>query len=106
MKANNKYIGSTVEDELKKKMKDPQFAELFKLEQIKYEISELVKTTRKKAGLTQKQLAEVTGIHQAAIERIESRTSKLIPSIEVLRKLFVPMGFNVNFSLHKLKKAA
>jgi len=26
--------------------------------------------------------------------------------IEVLRKLFVPMGFNVDFSLYKLKKAA
>jgi len=106
MKAKSKCIGPTVEEELKKSMTDPHFAELFKLEQIKYEISELVKQTRKKAGLTQKQLAEITGLHQAAIARIESRTSKLIPSIEVLRKLFVPMGFNVNVSLHKLKKAA
>jgi ribosome-binding protein aMBF1 (putative translation factor) len=106
MKVNRKHVGSTVDEELNKRMKEPQFAELFKIEQIKYEISELVKTTRKKAGLTQKQLAAITGIHQAAIARIESRASKLIPSIEVLRKIFVPMGFNVNFSLHKLKKAA
>jgi len=106
MKANSKYIGSTVNEELKNRMKNPKFAELFKLEQIKYEISELVKTTRKKARLTQKQLADITGIHQAAIARIESRSSKLIPSIEVMRKLFIPMGFNVNFSLHKLKRAA
>jgi ribosome-binding protein aMBF1 (putative translation factor) len=106
MKANSKHIGPTVEEELKKSMKDPHFAELFKHEQIKYEIAELVRKTRKNAGLTQKQLAQITGLHQAAIARIESRTSKLIPSIEVLRKLFVPMGFNVNFSLNKLKKAA
>ena len=106
MKVNSNYVGSSVEEDLKKRMKDPRFAELFKLEQIKYEISELVKTTRKKAGLTQKQLAAITGLHQAAIARIESRESKLIPGIEVLRKIFIPMGFNVYFSLHKLKKAA
>ena len=93
MKVNSNYVGSSVEEDLKKRMKDPRFAEL-------------VKTTRKKAGLTQKQLAAITGLHQAAIARIESRESKLIPGIEVLRKIFIPMGFNVYFSLHKLKKAA
>ena len=106
MKANSNYIGSTVDEELNKRMKNPQFAELFKLEQIKYEIAGIVKNVRKKAGLTQKQLAEITGIQQAAIARIESRSSKMIPSIEIMRKLFVPLGYNVHFSLRKLKKAA
>lgn len=103
---SNKHIGPTVEEELQKSMKDPRFAELFKIEQIKYEIAELVKKTRKKVGLTQKQLAKISGLHQTAIARIESRSSKLIPSIEVLRRIFIPMGFNFDFKLNKLNKAA
>jgi ribosome-binding protein aMBF1 (putative translation factor) len=89
-----------------KKMRNPEFAEYFKQEQIKFEIAQLVINARKRAGLTQAKLSELTGLKQAAIARIESRNSKMIPSIEILRKIFIPLGYNVSFNLHKLNKAA
>jgi DNA-binding XRE family transcriptional regulator len=104
--SKNIHRGSSLKSHLEQQLKDPVFNELFNQECIKYEISELVKNARKKAGLTQGQLARVSGLHQAAIARIESRSSKMIPSIEILRRIFIPLGFNVSFHLEKLKMAA
>jgi ribosome-binding protein aMBF1 (putative translation factor) len=101
-----KHQGSSFDMHLKESMKDPAFAELYTQEHIKHEISQLVIKARKKAGLTQKQLAELTGLHQAAIARIESRKARTIPGIEILRKILVPLGYNVTLHLHKLKDAA
>jgi DNA-binding XRE family transcriptional regulator len=106
MKVNKKFVGPSFEEDLKRRMKDSAFAEQFKQEHIKYEIAHLVKNARKRAGLTQAELARLAGIHQTAIARIESRTSKTVPSIELLRKTFKPLGFNVAIRLQKLKKAA
>lgn len=102
----NKHIGPSLDEHLKECMKDPVFAEGFRQEQIKHELAEMVKTYRQKAGLTQKQLADKTGLKQSAIARIESRQSRTIPSIESLRKIFWPLGYNFTFQLHKMKKAA
>lgn len=106
MKVNSKYVGQSVKEHLKECMKNTVFAEGFRQEQIKYEIAEKVKAFRQKAGLTQKQLADISGLKQSAIARIENRESKTIPSFESLRKIFMPLGYNVSFSVHKQKKAA
>lgn len=100
------HAGSSYKSYLINNLKDPEFAGLFSHERIKYEIAGLVKKTRLKAGLTQKQVSELAGLHQTAVARIESRKSRMIPSIETLRKIFVPLGYNVTFHLGKLKKAA
>jgi ribosome-binding protein aMBF1 (putative translation factor) len=102
----NKHIGSSFETHFNSRMLNTAFAELYNQEKIKYDIAELVKFQRKKAGLTQRQLAEISGLKQSAIARIESRTAKMIPSIETLRRIFVPLGFNVTVRLDSLKKAA
>ena len=106
MRINKKHIGPSFEEHLKKSMKNPEFAECFKQEQIKFEIAQLVRKARKRAGLTQIRLAELAGLHQTAVARIESRASKTIPSIELLRRVFIPLGFNVSIHLQKLNKAA
>jgi ribosome-binding protein aMBF1 (putative translation factor) len=106
MKINKKYVGPSYEEDLQNKLNNPEFAEYFKQEQIKYEIAQMVIKARKHAGLTQAKLSELTGLKQSAIARIESRNSKMIPSIEILRKIFLPLGYNVSFNVHKLKKAA
>ena len=106
MKINKKHVGVSFEKDLKRRMKNPEFAESFKQEQIKFEIAQMVRKTRKRAGLTQTRLAELAGLHQTAIARIESRVSRTVPSIELLRRIFVPLGFNVSIHLQKLNKAA
>jgi DNA-binding XRE family transcriptional regulator len=99
-------IGSSIKSHLADSLKDTSFADLFSQEKIKLEIAQLVKGYRQKAGLTQQQLAALCGLHQAAIARIESRSSKSIPSIEMLRKIFIPLGYTVSFHVDKLKRAA
>lgn len=106
MKSVKKHRGPSFEENLKERLKNPEFAELFEQEHIKYKIAEIVKHAREKAGLTQAQLARLTGLHQAAIARIESRASRMIPSLEVLRRIFIPLGYKVDLHLEKLKKAA
>jgi DNA-binding XRE family transcriptional regulator len=106
MKSIKKHRGPSFEENLNERLKDIEFAELFSQEHIKYEIAEKVKRAREKAGLTQAQLAQLAGLHQAAIARIESRSSGMVPGFEVLRRIFIPLGYKVELHLEKLKKAA
>jgi ribosome-binding protein aMBF1 (putative translation factor) len=106
MKSNKKHCGPSFEENLKERLKNPEFAELFEQEHIKYEIAEIVKRAREKAGFTQAQLAHLAGLHQAAIARIESRSSRMVPGLEVLRRIFIPLGYKVDLHLEKLKTAA
>ena len=48
---------------------------------------------RKKAGLTQEQLADVTGIHQTNISKLESGTAN--PSLRTLKRLAAGMGMKL-----------
>lgn len=106
MKPNKKHCGPSFEENLGERLKNTEFAEHFEHEHIKYEIAEIVKRAREKAGLTQTALARLAGLHQTAIARIESRTSKMVPGFEILRRIFIPLGYKVDLHLEKLKKAA
>ena len=58
---------------------------------------ELVREARKRAGLTQQQLAERAGVSQPAIARLESgRTS---PSLEQVERLMRLAGFDLIVAL-------
>lgn len=54
------------------------------------EIRELVKTSRKESGLTQKQLAKKSGLTQANISNLEKGTSH--PTIDSLKKIADAIG--------------
>jgi DNA-binding XRE family transcriptional regulator len=105
MKHSKKHIGSSFDNHFKRSLSDHTFSEAYAQERIKFEISEMVKKYRRKAGLTQRQLAEITGLKQSAIARIESRTAKMIPSIEILRRIFIPLGLTITYRIQNLKKA-
>lgn len=55
---------------------------------------------RKELGMTQTELAEKTGILQAAIARIERGSS--IPKIETLATLAEPLGLKVELTIKKI----
>lgn len=63
-------------------------------------ISELLKETRKSANLTQKQLAEKSGVSFVSINRIEGGA---FPRVSVLEKLFTAMNKKLNFELSELE---
>lgn len=55
---------------------------------------------RKLAGMTQKELAEQTGLTQSVIARLES--GKAIPQIDTLLRVLAPLGYTI--SIVKQKK--
>ena len=59
--------------------------------------SDLIREARRRAGLTQRQLAELAGTTQSAIARLESgRTS---PSFDTVRRMMRLCGFNLLVAL-------
>lgn len=80
-------------DYLKKQMADPAFRQEWEALEPEFAIVQVMIDARKKSGLTQKQLAERTGIAQADISKLESGNGN--PSIKTLQRLAAGMGMRV-----------
>jgi DNA-binding XRE family transcriptional regulator len=82
----------------------------YKSEIEKQVISEMAKLVvqivkrRKSLGLTQSQVAELAGITQAQVGRLE--TSSTVPSIETVMKVAIALGMTVNLSSFEEQSAA
>lgn len=84
---------SSYRDFLEEQLKDPELkAEYDALEQ-EFAIIQAMIDARKTAGLTQKQLAERTGIAQADISRLENGNAN--PSLKTLQRLAKGMGMRM-----------
>lgn len=70
--------------------KDPEFAAEYEALQPEYEAIRAVIGARIESHMTQKQLAEKTGIRQSNISRIENGTSS--PTVETLARIAAGMG--------------
>ncbi len=70
--------------------KDPEFAAEYEALQPEYEAIRAVIGARIERHMTQKQLAEKTGIRQSNISRIENGTSS--PTVETLAGIAAGMG--------------
>ena len=66
--------------------------EISTIEEIAEIISEYVKN-REERGLTQAELAELSGIKQSAISRLES--FKAIPQLDTMLKILKPLGLSL-----------
>jgi transcriptional regulator with XRE-family HTH domain len=66
------------------------------------EPAELVSTTRRDLGLSQRQLARRAGMTQAAVSRIER--GKVSPSFGTLRELMLAMGREPQLSATRLPR--
>lgn len=73
-------------------MKDPCFRELYELEAQKLNIAKKIIAYRIEYSLTQKELAERTGITQQQISKIESGE---FSSISTLEKAVLSIGYSV-----------
>ena len=72
-------------DALAERMKDPEFKKEYEALEPEFAIIQEIIEARKELGLTQKQLAERSGITQADISRLENGNAN--PSIRTLKKL-------------------
>ncbi|MDD3360274.1 MAG: helix-turn-helix transcriptional regulator [Hespellia sp.] len=77
-------------EDLEIRLKNPEFAKEYEKLTIEKELVKLIIRTRNEAGMTQKELAERTGIRQSNISRIESGSSS--PRIDTLRKIAEGLG--------------
>ena len=76
-----------------KKLQDPEFKREYDALESEFDIIQALIDARRQSGLTQKELAERTGIHQADISKLENGTAN--PSIRTLRRLADGMGMKM-----------
>lgn len=81
---------SDFRDYLTKKLNDPEFAEEYEKMRPEYEAVRAVIAARLESGMTQKELAEKTGIRQSNLSRIEQGISS--PTIDTLARIAAGMG--------------
>ena len=81
---------SNFNEYLKEQMKDPEFKREYDALEPEFAIIQALIDARKASGLTQKQLAEITGIAQADISKLENGNAN--PSLRTLQRLASGMG--------------
>ena len=86
---------SELQDYLREQMKDPEFAAEYEKLRPEYEAIRAVIRARLESRMTQKELAEKTGIRQSNISRIENGTSS--PTVDTVARLAAGMGKVLKF---------
>nr|WP_314986727.1 helix-turn-helix transcriptional regulator [uncultured Stomatobaculum sp.] len=79
-----------------KKFKDPNFVRAYQEVQPELKVIRAIVEARAAQNLTQKELAERTGIAQTEISRLENGSRN--PSIKLLQRLAEGMGLVLNIS--------
>lgn len=83
-------MGKNFRDTLSERMNDPAFLAEWNAQEPERQIMRAIAEGREERDMTQKQLAEATGINQADISRLESGTAN--PSLRTLKRLAAGMG--------------
>lgn len=78
---------------LTEQLQEPEFKAEYDALEDEYIIIQAMIDARKRCGMTQKQLAEKTGIAQADISRLENGNGN--PSLRTLKRLAAGMGMKV-----------
>ena len=86
----------TLKEYKSKRMQDPEFAQEYAALQPEMNVVRAMIDARISQKLTQKELAERTGIAQTEISRLENGTRN--PSIRLLQRLADGMGMELNIS--------
>ena len=84
---------STFNSYLNKQMENPGFRAEYEALEPEFSIIQAMIDARKASGLTQKELAEKTGIAQADISKLENGSAN--PSLRTLRRLAAGMGMQL-----------
>lgn len=80
-------------DFLKEQLQDPEFRREYDALQPERAVIQAIIDARRKAGLTQKELSERTGIAQGDISKLENGNAN--PSIRTLQRLANGMGMTL-----------
>lgn len=86
-------MGKNFRDTLNMQLQDPAFRAEWETLEPERQITMAIIEGREKKSLTQKQLAEKTGINQADISRLENGTGN--PSLRTLKRLAAGLGMRL-----------
>lgn len=85
----NKQI-YTLQDDLKKRLKDPKFRKAWEESETEYQLSRVLIQARLNKKISQRELARKTQTTQAIISKIESMDYN--PSVNLLKRLAEALG--------------
>lgn len=86
-------MGKNFRETLNEQLKDPEFRAEWEALEPEFQIIRAIIEGREERDLTQKQLAEATGIAQADISRLENGTAN--PSLRTLKRLAAGLGMTL-----------
>lgn len=86
-------MGKNFRDTLNEQLRDPEFKAEWDALEPERQIVRAMLEGRERAALTQQELAELTGITQADISRLENGTAN--PSLRTLKRLASGMGMQL-----------
>lgn len=78
---------------LEKEMQNPEFREAYEALEPEYTVMQALIDARKSKNMTQKQLADQTGIDQADISKLERGLSN--PTLNMLKRLADGLGMSI-----------
>lgn len=86
-------MGKNFRETLNQQLQDPEFRAEWEALEPERQIIRAILEGREEKDLTQKQLAQITGINQADISRLENGTGN--PSIRTLKRLAAGLGMTL-----------
>ena len=86
-------MGKSFRDTLNRQLKNPEFKSEWDALEPEYQIIKAMLDAREDKNLTQKDLAEITGINQADISRLERGSAN--PSLKTIKRLAKGLGCSI-----------
>jgi transcriptional regulator with XRE-family HTH domain len=96
-------MGRTYKEFLDEKLKDPEFKKEWDELEPEFQLIKAMLQGREEQNLSQRQLADRTGVTQSDISKIESGEAN--PTLETLKKLAKGLGMNLSISFTPITKA-
>jgi transcriptional regulator with XRE-family HTH domain len=93
----------TLDDMLEMQMEDEEFRKEYEAIQPEIDVIRAIVDARTSQNMTQKELAERTGINQADISKLENGTRN--PSVNLLKRLAEGMGMTLKIEFVPKQKA-
>lgn len=96
-------MGRTYREFLNEKLKDPEFKKEWDEMEPEFQLIKAMLKGREERRLSQRELAERTGITQADISRMESGEAN--PTLDTLKRIAEGLGMSLNLSFTPLARA-
>ena len=88
---------SDIDELLNEQLQDPEFAEAWEATELEYQIQRMLIAARIEKHMTQKELAEKSGVRQSNISRIEKGVC--VPTLTTLSELAKGLGKHLKIEM-------